>query len=67
MDRECELYGTKELAELFDVKPQTITMWVARKKLPVPMCRLACGPVWHKDQIIPLIEEKLHNLSRGLS
>jgi len=64
---ECELFGTKELAELFSVKSNTITMWLARKKLPEPMCRLAMGPVWHRDQIIPLIEDRLHALERGLS
>lgn len=67
MDSDCELFGAKELADLFSVKPQTVSMWLIRGKLPEPMCRLAMGPVWHRDQIIPLIEDRLHNLEKGLS
>jgi len=45
------LYGTAEIAELLDVKPDTVRKWVHRGRMPPPDVQLAMGGVWYSDTV----------------
>ena len=49
--RPPRLYGTAEIAELLDVKPDTVRKWVHRGRMPPPDVQLAMGGVWYSDTV----------------
>lgn len=52
------LYGVKEIAQALGVRPDTVSQWLARGKLPAPDQRLSAGPVWLAATIEPWIESQ---------
>jgi len=49
-----ELLGINEVAELLDVRPNQVSVWAHRSKMPIPDVVLNGGrtPVWVRDTII---------------
>ena len=45
------LLGTAEVAALVGWKPSSISAALNRGQLPTPYARLACGPIWTRQQI----------------
>jgi hypothetical protein len=51
-----KLYGIREIADELGERPNTVSVWYHRGKLPVPSFILAMGPVWTERRIRPFIE-----------
>lgn len=45
------LLGAAEVAELTGWKASSISAALTRGRLPEPYARLACGPIWTREQI----------------
>lgn len=56
-----KLYGLTEIAQAVGAKPRTVSMWLARGKLPEPTARLAMGPVWTAQAIEGWIDEQVNH------
>lgn len=49
------LGGITELSKELGVPPTTLSMWDHRRattKMPEPLARLTCGPVWDVDEVV---------------
>jgi hypothetical protein len=63
---KLELVGTYEAAEILGVERSRIARWLkensrGKPKIPEPVVRLACGPIWLKADIVrakPEIEKR---------
>ena len=52
MANKLELVGLAEVAAMAGVSRQRVYLWMKRSKdMPQPVARLACGPIWLKDEI----------------
>lgn len=47
-----DLVGVQEAAEILKVKPDLVSTWMRREKMPEPLARLSAGPVWSREQIV---------------
>jgi hypothetical protein len=57
------LLGNRELAELLGVTSMDIKNWDRRGKLPEPIRRLECGPVWEEAQFSEALKKTLRTPS----
>lgn len=56
--RKLDLVGTAEAAEILGVERPRIGRWKKSKVLPEPVAELAAGPVWYREQIEGVQEER---------
>lgn len=52
------LLGSAELAEQLGWIRQRVTVYLKRGKLPEPVARLRCGPVWTGEQVDELVRQR---------
>lgn len=53
------IYGLTEIARATGWDRRTLSVWVARGKMPPPTQRLASGPIWDAAVIDPWIKSHL--------
>jgi hypothetical protein len=56
--KKLDLVGTAEAAEILGVERPRIGRWKKAKVLPEPVAELAAGPVWFREQIESVQEER---------
>jgi phage terminase Nu1 subunit (DNA packaging protein) len=58
VDAYPALVGTAEIAELANVRVNTVNQWQHRGLLPAPVAELSCGRVWRKDQVVAWLKTR---------
>jgi hypothetical protein len=54
----AHLLGFHELADTFGISKQNTRKHVAKPDFPLPVARLACGPVWSADDVAAYLERR---------
>ena len=52
------LLGFSELADTFGISKQNTRKHLAKRDFPLPVTRLACGPVWSARDVIQYMERR---------
>jgi hypothetical protein len=54
---KLDLVGIAEVAAIAGESRSKIRVWRVRGHLPPPITELACGPIWHKQDIVKWARE----------
>ena len=54
MNEQKEIVSTSEVADMLNVRPNRVAVWLHRKKMPQPFMTVNNGttPLWYKEDVL---------------